>query len=310
MNIEIKEKVLKILSDNQKKPVSGEYIAKELNISRAYVWKAITALRQDGCCITSKTNLGYQLNTSDFLSKEIIKENLPGFEIIIKDLTASTNDDAKKLAQTEKTGNAVIIAKSQTNGKGRLGRSFYSPKDTGIYFSILLHPQMSMEESLMLTPTAAVSVAEAIKKQTGKDAQIKWVNDIFMGGKKVCGILTEAAFDMEMQRPSYVVIGIGINLLTEDFPEDIKNIAGSTGQADKNMLIADIVNGIMRLEKQEVSNKYKELSCVLNKEVEVVGKGYFAKAVDMTEDCNLILEKQDGEKVILKSGEISIKIKN
>ena len=169
---------------------------------------------------------------------------------------------------------------------------------------------MSMEESLMLTPTAAVSVAEAIKKQTGKDAQIKWVNDIFMGGKKVCGILTEAAFDMEMQRPSYVVIGIGINLLTEDFPEDIKNIAGSTGQADKNMLIADIVKGIMTLEKQEVSNKYKELSCVLGKEVEVVGKGYFAKAVDMTEDCNLILEKQDGEKVILKSGEISIKIKN
>lgn len=149
--------------------------------------------------------------------------------VTVESCVGSTNDELKARAEAGAAEGEVLIARQQTAGKGRLGRSFYSPKGTGLYVSLVLRPAFPAEQALLITTAAAVAVAEAIGALTGRRAKIKWVNDVYLEGRKVCGILAEAAMDFAHQRLRYVVLGIGVNLLEPPggFPENIRAVAGA-----------------------------------------------------------------------------------
>ena len=170
------------------------------------------------------------------------------FDIIVEESVESTNDYVKKRANNGEKEGLVVIANEQTKGKGRLGRTFYSPSDTGIYMSLLIRPDKSPEKSLIITSAAAISVCKAIRTVAGVKASIKWVNDIVIDNKKVCGILTEGKVDADNNKLDYAVVGIGINITypKEGFPEDIADIATSLkdnhDEDIKNKLIAKILD--------------------------------------------------------------------
>ncbi len=262
------------------------------------------------------------MNTGkSFADKELIKsflnEKNKNISIITLKETSSTNDEVKSLALIEKNKTLLCVADSQTKGRGRMGRSFFSPDGTGIYMSLLLHPDLAAEQCPLLTPLCAVAVSEAIEKVVSVENKIKWVNDIYVGGRKVAGILTEGAF--KNGKIDYAVVGIGVNLsLPEgDFPEDIRSIAGALTEntADfKNELIAEIINRFMYyyelLPEKEFLQKYREKLFFLGQEITVISSdgSYNAVAEDTDEMCRLIVRNHKGERIALGSGEISIKI--
>lgn len=229
----------------------------------------------------------------------------------------STNDELKKPAYREKKENILLIAQRQTSGKGRMGRSFYSPDKSGIYMSLLLHPDLEAEKCTLLTSIAAVAVSKAIENVLGVKADIKWVNDIYIGGKKVAGILTESAFNGK--RISYSVVGIGINITMpeEGFPEEIKDIASAVmnreNENSKNDLIAEIINTFMYyyslLPENEFIGEYRKRLIYLGEEITVISpkKSYRAVAADIDEMCRLKVRLENGEERIVHSGEISIR---
>lgn len=242
------------------------------------------------------------------------------YHITILDQTDSTNNLLKKLAREGKGENTVVIADSQTAGRGRFDRRFHSPKGNGIYMSILLKPDLSPENAVLITAAAAVAVSNAVKKLTGEETQIKWVNDILKKGKKICGILTEGAIDPETGKFDWAVLGIGINAYTptDGFDKEIQNIAGSVFNAPsiglRNRLTAEILNQFNSLFK-EIKYKtflsvYRNRSCVLGKEISVIknGNSISAKALEIDCNCRLLVEYGNGEKEFLNSGEISIKL--
>lgn len=240
-----------------------------------------------------------------------------GAECVVYDTIDSTNNAAKLLAKNGAPHGSVIAANQQTAGKGRLGRSFYSPHSQGIYMTIILRPECTPECSMQITSAASVAVARAIKEVTGLYVQIKWVNDLIWNGKKICGILTESALTAKGTL-EYVVVGIGINISTSSFPTDLSCKATSINKAgcqdvDPNQLIAEILNQFEHVYKQlntkEFIEEYKERSCVIGKNVQVIrGKDCFkAQAVDIDENGFLIVKSKDGDKMVLSSGEISIK---
>lgn len=251
------------------------------------------------------------------LIKSFLSEKNKYISIITVDETSSTNDEAKKLALTEKDKTVLYIAESQTKGRGRMGRSFFSPDGTGIYMSLLLHPDLTAENCPLLTPLCAVAVSEAIEKVVSAENKIKWVNDIYIGDRKVAGILTEGAF--REGKIDYAVVGIGVNLsLPEgDFPEEIRSIAGALTEnvTDfKNELIAEIVNRFMYyykfLPEKVFLQNYRKKLFFLGQEITVISPegNYDAVAKDVDGMCRLIVRTESGEEKILGSGEISIKI--
>ncbi len=246
-----------------------------------------------------------------------LNEENSHIKIITVRETSSTNDELKRLALSGEKNTVLFIAESQTAGRGRKGRSFFSPKNTGIYMSLLLHPDLSPEECTLITPLCAVAVAEAIENVTDIKADIKWVNDIFVGGKKVAGILTEGSFTQ--RGADYIIAGIGINLAMpeEGFPEEIRDIAGSlTEKADslREMLIAETVNRFMyhlsRIKSRDFIPLYRDRLFFLGNEITVLSLdgNYRATAVDIDSYCRLIVKTEDGEIKILGSGEISVKL--
>lgn len=231
----------------------------------------------------------------------------------------STNRYAKELAAAEASEGTVILADRQSAGRGRLGRSFFSPEDKGIYMSIVLRPKLELDRAVLITSMAAVAVAEAVETVSGISAQIKWVNDVFLNRKKVCGILTEAGISATGTL-EYVVLGIGVNVGPMEFPEELKQIATSvSNECGKEIAREILVEEILK--KLEVwyptlwngsfLEESKKRSILLGKEVVVVdagpeGESYVAKAVDLDELGHLIVER-NGRKQILNSGEISIR---
>ena len=183
------------------------------------------------------------------MDKKILEQYLDEkLNITIFDELDSTNNYLKKLGSQGEKETQLVIAQSQTSGRGRMGRTFYSPDGTGIYFSLLLHPKFSAKKSLFLTVMAAVSVAETVMKYNSNDVKIKWVNDIYIDGKKVCGILTECSINAD-KKLDFAVVGIGINVVAPEngFPDEVKNIAtavfpGNTQDYIKEKIVADIVN--------------------------------------------------------------------
>ena len=232
---------------------------------------------------------------------------------------ASTNDEMKLRATQGEREISVLIAESQTKGKGTKGRSFFSPDGSGCYMSLLLRPVYPAEDCTLLTTAAAVAVAETIDKFTDKKAQIKWVNDIYIDGKKVAGILTEASLSKNGSVLDYAVVGIGINLWTPDsgFPEEIRDIADSVGikEDKKNEFIAEVINEFVHyynnLTEREYLGEYRSRLFFLGQEVTVTQgtETYIAKAVDVDDMCHLIVETDAGERKTLFAGEITVRSK-
>lgn len=322
----VKESVLKILEENRETSISGEELAKYLSVSRAAVWKAINALRGEGYNITAVTNRGYQLTKdNDLLSAEGIKIFLnPKYNenyIRVYKTIDSTNQEAKKfLMDDDIPHGTVLLSEEQTAGRGRFQRKFFSPSNNGIYMSVILRPNIELSKAIHITTSAAVSVCRAIENLTNKRPKIKWVNDIFLDEKKICGILTEASGNFESGRVENVVVGIGINFKTKeaDFPDDIKDIAGSIFEGEepnitRNQLVAEILNELLymcdNLEDKSIMQEYKVLSFVLGKKVSFLKNNRLnkAKTVDISDEGALVVQYENGDLDYLNSGEISIK---
>jgi BirA family biotin operon repressor/biotin-[acetyl-CoA-carboxylase] ligase len=321
-----KQHVLAVLEENKGKNVSGSKLADELSISRNAIWKAIKALQEEGYSIKAVPNKGYCLSDeNDILSAQSIHPFLSGrtenLRFEVKKSVSSTNTVLKELASKGEAEGKVLIAEEQTSGRGRLGRNFYSPAQSGIYMSILLRPKLTIEDSLFITTSAAVAVAEAIEKVTGINAVIKWVNDIFCNGKKVCGILTEAGIDFEGGGLEYAVLGIGINVSipVEGFPSDLENIA--TGIFDRKLyesnvrsrLVAEILNYFWKyydnISQKTFLAEYRKRSFLLGQEINILsGKDTKrALALEIDDNARLVVKLPDGEIKPLSSGEVSVR---
>lgn len=231
-------------------------------------------------------------------------------------ITTSTNENMKKRARLGEKEIAVLVADRQTSGKGSKGRSFFSPENTGIYMSFLLRPALTPPETTLITTMAAVALCEAIESLTDLEPKIKWVNDIFLGGKKVAGILTEGAYK-NGNKIDFAVLGIGVNLSVpaEGFPEQIRDIAGTLGCGEiKDRLIAEIINRFVlyykRLPNKSFMQGYKDRLFILGKDVTVTRgeTSFVARAVDIDDMCALVVRTPDGQEQKLSSGEISIRV--
>ncbi|MEL4105715.1 biotin--[acetyl-CoA-carboxylase] ligase [Oscillospiraceae bacterium WX1] len=323
--MEIKGAVLAALEQEKGQFLSGSALAAQLFVSRNAVWKAVKALEEDGHRIQAVTNKGYcLLAESDILSAAAIEKHLGDragtFKIEVVKQTTSTNTALKHKAGRGAPEGTVLVAEEQTEGRGRQGRSFYSPDDTGVYFSLLLRPRLSAMDAALITAAAAVAACEAIEAVAGKQASIKWVNDLFVGGKKVCGILTEGAFDMESGGLDYVVVGIGINVALQrgGFPEDLRDVAGALyeGAAPvgvKARLIAEVLKRLWQF-YEKLSDKpfltpYKKRSFLIGQDVDVLAgdKTRKARAMDIDDGCRLIVQYDDGLIDALSSGEVRVR---
>ncbi len=232
---------------------------------------------------------------------------------ITLEATDSTNEYAKRFARENPLEDLIIVAKRQTAGKGRLGRSFESP-DGGIYMSLLLHPE-NTEDITEITAKASVAVARAIEKTTGIYTNIKWVNDLYLKDKKVCGILTEGSFNSEKSYFDYIVVGIGINVYNESsFSDNIRNIATSLFKTRENKVLEELVDSVENEflkviceNNKDYLAEYKNRSNILGKEIEYLKDGirHRAMALDINEKAELVVE-EDGKKLCLNSGEIKI----
>ena len=318
-----KDAVLELLEKSRGEYISGAAAAEALGITRTAVWKAVRTLQDEGYDITAATNRGYMLAAdSDVLSPQRIRELLIGVippeQIHVHRCVTSTLDLAKKLAEQGAPEGTVIIASEQTAGRGRRGRSFYSPAGTGVYISILLRPALPAERAVLITTATAVAACEAIEGVTGETAGIKWVNDIFVRGRKVSGILTEASFSMESGSLDYAAMGIGLNVYPPEggFPEDIADTAGSIlrdRQPDaRSRLAADFVKRFMDiysgLSEAGFVAEYRRRSIVPGRRISVISASGTrpAEALDIDGECRLVVRYDDGETAALSSGEISI----
>ncbi|HIR31968.1 MAG TPA: biotin--[acetyl-CoA-carboxylase] ligase [Candidatus Faecousia faecavium] len=316
-----KERLLALLEANKGIYFSGQELGQKLNLSRAAVWKAIGLLRQEGYPIHAVTNRGYCLSEeTDILSAPGVEKYLhsqESFTVEVVPSTVSTNALARQRAQEGAPEGYVLISNAQTGGRGRYGRTFYSPEGTGIYLSLLLRPRpVSAQQNLPLTAVAAVALCRAIQAAGGGAAQIKWVNDIFLNGKKVCGILTEGAYDMESGTLETAIVGVGINLYPprEGFPEELASIAGAIFDAPvndgKNRLAAAFLEHFWNCYtgKAEYLEEYRQRSLVLGKQVTVFlgGTERQAQALDIDDACHLLVRYDDGQTQTLSSGEVSI----
>ena len=322
--MEIKDFLLKKLTEQKNGYVSGESVAEELGVSRNAVSKATAQLRSDGFIIDSRPKMGYKFSRENLKCPGAciagyMKSPVP---IITKSSVTSTNEEVKKLAREGAPEGLLLTAEEQVAGKGRTGKSFFSPRGTGVYMSILLYPTFAAADAKLITTCAAVAVCRAIESLTDRKASIKWVNDVFMCEKKVCGILTEGSVDVESGTLSKAVLGIGINLFP---PEDgfgmLTGIAGTVlkdardGWDAKGRLIAAVYDSFMEeyrlLPKAGYIDEYIERSNLPGRRITVFrqGEGKDAEAVRIGDDLRLLVRYGDGSEEWLGSGEVSVKAK-
>ena len=319
-----KDQVLRMLEDQRDRQVSGARLAEELGVTRNAVWKAVEALRAEGYVIDAATNRGYRLaQENDLLSPASIERFLPDghpFGITVRKRVDSTNAEARRRALEGAPEGAVVVAEEQTAGRGRLGKTFYSPAGAGVYLSVVLRPRLQADAAQYLTCAAAVSCAQAIEAVTGEEALIKWVNDIFCRGRKVAGILTEGMVDMESGRFEHAVLGIGVNVKppADGFPRDIADVAGAvlddrTG-AVRCELAAAILTRFWNLYRHVADASFYDeyrRRCFLLGQPLVVRQGpsrVRARAVDLTPDFKLVVELPDKTRRELPYGEVSTRL--
>lgn len=353
-----KEKLLELFESNKGNYFSGEELAARLSLSRAAVWKAVKGLRDQGYAIDAVTNKGYCLSiATDILSpqgvRKYLRPEMQKLQLTVLSTVASTNAAVREMAkdgqppaeepehrkpdtgQSECSQSAtdqpysapspcdtierVLIANGQTRGRGRYGRGFFSPEGTGIYMSLLLKPRnCSASRAVRFTTMAAVAMCEAIEEVSGEKAQIKWVNDIFVRGRKICGILTEGSFDMESGALDSAVLGVGVNVYPprEGFPGELAEMAGalfdSPGNDKKNRLAAAFLNRFMEYyqgqERQDYTKEYRQRSLALGRQVTVISGDRTRNALveDIDEECRLFVRYENGETERLSYGEIRL----
>ena len=291
--------------------VSGEKIGEELNLSRTSIWKAIQRLQQEGLEIDSIKNRGYKLIQGDLILPDLIQEKT-NLTIHYKPETKSTQTDAKEGIEAGNQGNTLYLSTCQTAGRGRFQRPYYSPSQGGIYMSLHIQPNLPYEKLPSYTLLVAAAVYKAIKNLTMIEVDIKWVNDIYLKNKKIAGILTEAMTSVETGLVTDIIIGLGINFSIEDFPEYLKEKAGSLfmqpAPISRNDLISEIWNCFYNTDPDELLYIYKERSIVLGKEVtfQLDGKLKKGLAKEISKSGQLQVELANKHTIWLNSGEISL----
>ena len=320
----VKNDILAYLEQHRNGFCSGELLAKELGVSRAAVWKAVESLKKSGYEIEAVTRKGYRIDkNNDLLSAESIapflEEHCQKLKIQTFSSLESTNLTAKQLALAGAEEGTVVLTEEQTLGRGRLGRSFFSPAGAGIYFSIILRPELKAFEAVLITTAAAVAVCRAVKETTGAEAQIKWVNDIYVNERKICGILTEALTGFESGSVECVILGIGLNFCQPEggFPPELRDRAGClfAKKPDGTMrsrLAGAILNHAYALcssvENRAFLEEYRQRSLILGREITVSHSGEIQSAVACAIDQSggLLVRYPDCSLETIHSGELSL----
>lgn len=322
-----REKVLSLLLEHPSESLSGEVMSRTLGVSRAAVWKAIEALRQEGYVITSAPNRGYRLESAPDRVRQgelagPLAGCLVGSTLACLDSIDSTNTECKRRAMAGAPEGLVVLAEEQTGGRGRLGRAFQSPKGCGLYLSALLRPKLEPAEAADFTAWVAVAVCDGIQAVCGVRPRIKWTNDIVMNGKKLVGILTELGLESETNSLQYLVTGIGVNVnhRTEDFGADIRDVAISLAQVlghpvRRSVLAAEIIRALDRMyadfprNKEEYLAKYRADCLTPGKQVQLITpiSRQEAYAVGIDDQFRLVVELPDGTRKALSAGEVSVR---
>lgn len=304
--------------------ISDESLGNMFEVSKNIICKEITELKQEGYNINLVENKGYILREmTDILNSFEIKYGLEtknfGKDIYFYDELNSTNDKMCILAKNGAKEGTVVIAQTQSAGKGRRGHIWKSPKNTGIYMSILMYPNISPRQAPKITLIAGLCVCKAIRKITGIKAVIKWPNDLLINGRKVCGILTE--MNAGMEKVNFIVLGIGINVNTNSFPKEIENIATSLKiEGNKNYIRKTIIQEFLKefeeyyykyiedTDFKKFVKEYKNFCSTIGQKVNVISNNSFSGlAVDVTDDGELVVEKENGDREIVFSGEVSVR---
>ena len=324
----MRTELLKILRESDDY-VSGQQLCDQFGVSRTAVWKAISQLREEGYDIEAVKNRGYRLNSGkmpDLLTASEIVSRLHteqmGQNCIFLETVDSTNNYLKQLCSEGKAHPGdCVIANQQTSGRGRAGRQFASPKGTGIYLSYVLDGQSASAKELSeITAWVAVAMQEAIEEACRISCDIKWVNDLFYKGKKVCGILTEAVTDFESGNIEFVVVGIGLNLYLdqEKLPQKLRSIAGAlyetkedAERTDRNQLTAMIVNELRKETADlKLSPDYVTHNMIPGHQITITDgtSSRQAFALEICRDGRLKVREEDGQETILSFGEVSVTI--
>ncbi|MEL7565194.1 MAG: biotin--[acetyl-CoA-carboxylase] ligase [Dehalobacterium sp.] len=319
----MKNAILKLLKGNSEY-LSGEEISNILGVSRTAIWKHIRTLKSEGYVIESQTKLGYLLlKVPDRMYPEEIKGYLKtaqiGGTILYEDTVDSTNITAKDIADQGFEEGTVVVAEMQTAGKGRLGRGWHSSYGTGIWMSVMVRPTIMPVDAPKITLLTAISVAQAIRQETGVSPGIKWPNDILIKGKKVCGILTEIKADMDLIH--YIIVGIGINVNESEFSSDISNIATSlkmeTGRdINRVKMAAAVLNNweenyfeFLQRGFSRIKSAWREFSINLGQEVTVttLKDTIQGRAIDIDDDGLLLVEDNRGTLHKIVAGDVSLR---
>ncbi len=324
----MKREVIEALKANKDQFISGAALSRLLGVSRTAVWKVIQQLKDEGYKIESVSRKGYRLmEDADRLDADALMAELGSDSLIqvVKhfDSIDSTNTYAKQVATEDAAEGMLIIAEEQLTGRGRLGRQWSSPKGTGVWMSLILRPDIDPREASKITQIGAAAMAEAIEDITGLPAGIKWPNDIIVSGKKVCGILTEMS--AELNTINYVVVGIGVNVNTPSFPEDLKPIATSLYQESEKMvsrksLVRGFAGHFTRLYGDFLSSGALDMtreiclkrSVTVGRDVRIIHRGVTtnAHAVDIDPNGELVVDYEDGRRETIFYGEVSVRARN
>ena len=319
-----RERVYEALAERPGEFLSGQELSRSLGISRAAVWKAVEALRRDGCQIEARTGCGYRLAAGDRLDRREVALYLAGprddWQVLPE--VDSTNTLCKRLAAEDAPDGTVVMADRQTAGRGRRGRSFLSPAGMGLYLSVLWRPDCPPERLLPLTALSAVAVCRAIERLGGAGAEIKWPNDLVMGERKICGILTELSLEGESGHVEYAIVGIGINCRQkpENFPPELREIAGSLDmvlpvQVKRAALAAALTEELDTLRREVMFQPekwladYRRRCLTVGSRVQVIrgDERREAEALAVDERFGLNVRYDDGKTEILRSGEVSVR---
>lgn len=298
--------ILKLLEKNKNESLSGEKIAETLSMTRANVWKEINKLRKKGYDIIAVPSKGYQLiGYQDNYSKFLLEEALQGISVEIYDTLPSSNNLAKESNEI----NRLIITKTQTQGRGRMGKSFYSPENKGLYFSYVIQPSLELEMVPLITIAAALAIHSALPIKT----DIKWLNDILINNKKVAGILVEGDIELQTRSFNKIIVGVGINLFNSSIPQELEDIMTSLESntdkiIDKHKILISFIQEFDKRVLEITSNKekliedYREKCITLNKELVFEDTVY--SAIKINEHGHLIVKDETGNLKTIQAGEI------
>ena len=323
----MEEQVLALLNAHKTGYLSGETMSQNLGVSRAAVWKAIKALRQEGYEIDSAPKRGYRLvSAPDVLREGELTAGLGGCllgrEICCLPTVDSTNNEAKRLAVAGAPEGLVVLADRQTGGRGRRGRSFQSPEVQGLYLSVLLRPEVSATAAVNLTAWVAVAICDGVEEACGVRPGIKWPNDIILEGRKLCGILTEMELEGETGAIQWVVAGIGTNVSqkSEDFEETVRPVAVSLAMAGHPVRRAELalaqLRALDRMYRDFLSGQVDSWLARYRQDCLTIGRQVLllqgerreeAQALEIDDEFSLVVRLTDGPETTVRAGEVSVR---